>query len=462
MRSTARSRRAACVVSFLALLIAALYGFVNLGYPLSLAKRELPVTARWLIELVSSDFVLGDETIVQLVVQNFTRAFASISMHTAAGGLALILCANQFIPVWRRRAPAVHRAVGKVAALAIFVSMTGAIVYLLITPSEDVLSGQPYAAALWVLAVSTIVTLIWSMKAIYERDILAHMGWSVLLFATLLTAPLSRIEFVILGRLLPSFNIAQANAAVAVILFPQVIWLTAWWMQRVGYKDMPLLPPKSSLPSPLVHTLGWLGAATVLHEGLMAPLGWDKLDHWRNAAERLPMIAWVWAVPTALLLPRLQLALRAVMRHDAIDMPVLWLSMTASIGALLTATQLPTSDYNEIGRTSYWVGTGVMGLWISIAGMVWRQEDRRLTPLRVLSLACLLMPALWAPVAWCMSWTDWSGSAVRTATLTLSAGICAWHGFAAAFGLPLPIASRIKALQPLHRASAAPGRRVSG
>jgi len=46
---------------------------------------------------------------------------------------------------------------------------------------------------------------------------------------------------------------------------------------------------------------------------------------------------------------------------------------------------------------------------------------------------------------------------VHTATLTLSAGIAAWQGFASAFGLPLPSPlawlQRIPSGQPLKQAS---------
>jgi len=438
MRSQQRPHRAVVVISLLGLLTAALYGLISLNYPWHILRQELSLSNQLLVALVSRDFVLGDTSIGLAALRNYTRAFAGISMHTVLGGLSLCLCALQFIPALRRRAPALHRAVGKLAVLSICAAMVGAMVYLGITPAHEVFSGEPFAVALWVQAVSTLMTLGLAIKAIRERHIRAHMGWMALLFAGLLTAPLLRIEYIAVGHLLPHLNIAQANAGLAVILFPQVVWLMAWWMLYVGRTDLPLLTPHPTLHWPALRIMGWLGAATVLHEGLLAPWGLDGLSPWRTAAERLPVLAGLWALASALLLPRIHAELRAVLRQQAIGHTTLWLGVAASMGALLTASQLPAGDYNQIGRQFYWAGAGIMGLLISVSGMVWRQTGPAHTPVRVLSLMSWLMPAMWAPMAWALSWTGWPAGAVLTATLTLCAGLFAWHGFASAFGLPMP------------------------
>lgn len=433
-----RTARITTIVSLSGLLIAALYGLMSMSYPASLVLMKLPLSAQLVIHTVSEKFVLGDTKAIAQSTINYTRAFFGISLHTALGGLALLMCTVQFVPAIRRRSLALHRAVGKVAVTGVALAMVGAIIFLSKTPAKDVFSGEPFAAALWVQAVSTLMTLSLAIKAIRERQIRAHMGWMALLFATLLTAPLLRIEYIVFGNLLPQFNLPQVNAGIAVILMPQVVWLVSLWMRHVGQADMPLLRPHPTLHWPALRALGWMGAATALHEGLLAPMGLDLLGHWRSAAETLPTTAALWAAPTALMLPRIHDELRSVLRHQPISMLTLSLGIAASVGALMMLPQLPSQDNNQIGRLFYWGASGVTGLALCAMGLCWRKALPVHTPLRTLALMSWLTPAVWAPFAGLLWFTGWQASPVITATLTLSGGFVAWHGFASAFGLPMP------------------------
>ena len=437
-RARGQPARLTTVVSLLALLIAAVYGLMSMSYPVSLVLMKIPLSAQLVIHAVSEQFVLGDAQAIKQSIANYTRAFASISLHTALGGLSLLLCTVQFVPAIRRRSPALHRAVGKGAVLAVVLAMTGALIFLSKTPAKDVFSGEPFAAALWVQAVSTLMTLSLAIKAIRERHIRAHMGWMALLFAGLLTAPLLRIEYMLFGNLLPRFNLVQINAGIAVILIPQTVWLMSAWMKHIGQADMSLLRPHPTLHWHAIRTMGWMGAATALHEGLLAPMGFDLLNHWRGHTEPLPTTAALWALPTALLLTRVHNELQAVMRHQAISMTTLALGGVAAMGAGLVTLQLPAHDYNQIGQLFYWGGSAALGLGLCAAGLVWRKALPVHTPMRTLSLMSWLMPALWAPTALALSMTGWPASAVITATLTICAGFFMWHGFASAFGLPMP------------------------
>jgi hypothetical protein len=438
---TMRNARPASIITAISLgglLIAALYALMSMSYPLSLVLMKLPLSTQMVMHAVSDQFVLGDTKAIAQSTLNYTRAFFGISLHTALGGLALLMCTVQFVPAIRRRSLALHRAVGKVAVTGVALAMLGAIVFLSKTPAKDVFSGEPFAAALWIQAVSTLMTLSLAIKAIRERQIRAHMGWMALLFATLLTAPLLRIEYMVFGNLLPQFNLSQINAGIAVILMPQVVWLVSLWMQHAGQADMPLLRPHPTLHWPALRAMGWMGAATALHEGLLAPMGLDVIGHWRGAAETLPAMAALWAVPTAVMLPRIHDELRTVMRHQPIGMLTLTLGVAASIGSLLVASQLPAQDNNQIGRLFYWAGSGASGLALCAIGLRWRKALPVHTPARTLSLMSWLMPAVWAPIAGLLSFTGWPASPVITATLTLAGGFVAWHGFASAFGLPMP------------------------
>lgn len=437
MRQTPRSGRAVTALSLLALLIAALYGLMSMSHVWSLVHQQLTLSNQLLIKLASRDFVLGDLNVGLVALRNYSRAFAGISLHTFLAGMGLTLCTLQFIPSLRRRWPKVHRVIGLFAALAVVGGMAGAMAYLYVTPAHDVFSGEPFEAALWVQAMTTLFALGMAIQAIRARQVRIHMGWMALLFASLLTAPLLRIEFAIAGNWLP-YNIAQANAGLAVILFPQAVLIMSWWMQHIGRHDVPLLPPQLSLPLPALRVLAWLGVATALHEGLLAPLGLDLIATWRSPAERLPLIAACWAVSTSLLLPRLVHELPAILQGRALRYSTLVLMALAATGAMLIGRQLPDQDYHQIGRLFFWMGLGVLGWGLSLAGLIWRQEGTTLTPWRILSVMSWFTPAMWLPMALSLAFTGWSSSAIHTSTLTLSLGLFAWHGFVSAFGLPMP------------------------
>lgn len=425
------------LLALLTLLVAALFGLASLVYPINMLQGQWPLVSRLMAALVSRDFVMGDPQTMQQVIHNYTRGVLGISAHTALGGLALSACTLQFIPSLRRRHPRVHRAVGLVAVASTVGAMIGAMTYLWITPAAETVSGAAFAAALWLQAVTTLLSLGLAVASIRRREIRAHMGWMALMMASLMTAPLLRIGDVIVGWLLP-LNLTQTTAGLAVILMPQAVLLMAWWMQRVGRLDLPLLPPQLSMLPSALRVLAWMGVATVLHEGLLAPWGLDALAHWRGAEVRLPGIAGIWAVSSALLLPSLLHDLPEVLRGRPMQARTLLLMASAACGALLIAGQIQGHGLNQIGHRFYWAAFGACSLAWSLAGMLWRGTSRVQTNWRILGLMNGLTPAVWLPYALGLALTGWPADTITTGVLTLSWGFFAWHGFATAFGLPMP------------------------
>lgn len=425
------------LLAMLALIVAALFGLASLAYPLNMLQGQWPLVSRLMAALVSPEFVMGNAQAMQQAIHNYTRGFLGISAHTALGGLALSACTLQFIPSLRRRHPRVHRAAGMVAIASTVGAMVGAMAYLWITPATDTVSGAAFAAALWLQAVTTLLALGLAVASIRRREVRAHMGWMALMMASLMTAPMLRIGDVIVGWLLP-LNLTQTTAGLAVILMPQAVLLMAWWMQRVGRLDLPLLQPQLSLLPGALRALVWLGVATVLHEGLLAPWGLDALAHWRGAEVRLPGIAGIWALSSALLLPRLLHELPEVLRGRPMQARTLWLMATAACGALLIASQLQGYSLNQIGHRFYWAAFGSCTLAWSLAGTLWRGTSRVQTNWRILGLMNTLTPAVWLPYGLALGLTGWPADTITTGVLTLSWGFFAWHGFITAFGLPMP------------------------
>jgi hypothetical protein len=441
MSSTSRLRTTASTAGLILLLGAALFGLASLTAPVSMMLGQIPLSAQLMALATSMDYVMGDAATMAQVTHNYTQAFGAIAPHMALGGLAMFLCSLQFIPVLRRRWPRLHRTIGKAAMWAIVTAMVGAIGYLAMTPAGEVFSGEAFAAALWVQAVSTLACLWLAIQAIRAKQYQAHMGWMALLFAILLTAPLMRLEQTVLGALTP-WTLSQVTAGLSALLLPQTIWPMALWMHTAGRKDMPLLRPTPMFaPTPL-RVLAWMAAATALHEACLVPFGLDLLAHWRPASSRLPAIAALWGLASTLMLPGLPRTLHDVMQGRPPGRAQLGLGLAASLGALLIAIHLPLRDNHGFTASFYWAGAGMLGLGVSAAGLLDRRHGATHAALRALAATSWLVPAAWAPMAWALSWTGWSGPAVMASTYVLSAGFFAWHGFASAFGLPMSGFSR--------------------
>ncbi|TAK97343.1 MAG: DUF2306 domain-containing protein [Aquabacterium sp.] len=431
-------RPSSALLAGLILLTAAIYGLISSSYPISLIRQEVPISTRWIMQAVSSDFLMGDAAAVRQIILNYTRGFAGIGAHTLFGGLALTLCALQFITPLRRFSPRLHRVLGWAAAISIGLAMTGAMSYLWLTPAKDGPSGEPFAAALWVQAITTLMALGLAIKSARQRDYKAHMGWMTLLMASLMNAPTLRLESVVVGRLLP-LNGFQANAGLAVILMPQMVWLMAWWMRRIGQLDLPLLRPQLTLSMPFIQALTTMGSLLVLHEGVLAPWGWDALAHWRTADTLLPTLAAPWALSTAALLWYLPGELQHVQSGSPIRMHILALMAASALGAaLLISPPQAHSPVNLIGQQFYWAAHAAYTLAMATGCLLWRQTGPALVPWRIMVLTNALLPGLCLPFGLGLAWTGWSLSAIQTSALTLSWGFVAWHGFASAYGLPLP------------------------
>ena len=422
----------------LLLLIAVIFGVISASYPISLMRQELPIATRWIMQAVSTDFIMGNCEAVRQITLNYTRGFAGIGVHTLFGGLALTLCALQFIPTLRRYSPRLHRTLGWAATVNIVLAMIGAMAYLWMTPATNNPSGEPFAAALWVQSITTIMALGLAIKSARQRDFRAHMGWMTLLMASLMSAPMLRLESVVVGRLLPLSGF-EANAGLAVILMPQVVWMMAWWMRRIGQHDLPLLRPGLTMSMPGIQVLAAMGALLVLHEGLLAPWGWDALAHWRTAETRLPPLAAVWALSTAALLWHIPAELHHVQYAHPMRKRVLGLLTLSAIGAwLLLSMPQAGSPVNSIGRQFYWAAHGASALLMAASGLLWRQAGQAMVPWRIMVLMNALLPGLCLPFGAGLALTGWSLSAIQTSALTLSWGFVAWHGFASAYGLPIP------------------------
>ena len=139
-------------------------------------------------------------------------------VHTALGGLVILLVASQFARPLRQRFPGVHRRVGRLVMPMGTVSMLAAGVYLVKTGPQATFSGPAFYAQLWALTVFTLVALWLGFVAIRRREILLHQCLMIYAFALLLTAPLLRVGWLGLGLIWPDVTQEYLNVAAGIIL----------------------------------------------------------------------------------------------------------------------------------------------------------------------------------------------------------------------------------------------------
>ena len=351
------------------------YGLMNTSYPWTLLTGQVSWSTRALMALVSPDFMSGSAHVPEWLA-NYTRATGSIGLHAALGGLALSLCAAQFIPGMRQRWPRVHRAIGWSAVGTCLLSMVGSVAFLLSTPLQQVFGGPIFGIGLWLLAFSTAMSLTQGVLMARQRRWPEHMGWMTLTTTLLMAAPLLRVGDVVLGRSLP-IRVDDAGNLLVAGLTTVSAWMGLWWATRAGQRELPLPPGRLVLPPAAWAGLAALGVMLVAHEWLLVPWGLDALawlGHPRTAADLMPRAATPWALLTLLVLPETARVLRDEAWHQG-DMRLprsqAWLALTQGLAALWTASTWGAggwAHYNQAALTGYWAFSGGVSVCWGLAG----------------------------------------------------------------------------------------------
>ncbi len=443
-----------------ALAITIAYGLMNTSYPWTLITGQVAWSNQMLAILVSPDFVSGSPDTPQWLA-NYSRALGSIAVHAGMGGLALSLCALQFVPGLRQRWPRAHRFIGWVAVVATVLSMVGSIAYLSATPLKQVFGGPTFGIGLWLLAISTLMSIAMGVVTARQRNWREHMGWMTMTGALLLTAPMLRIGDVVVGRLWPLHVDDAANLLVGG-LNSLAMWACLWWVQRAGQRDLPLLAARSVYPPAAWIATAALGVALIAHEALLAPMGLDlvaALGHVRSAGDMLPRGAMAWALLTLLVLPETARVLRDDARHQGdIRLPRSLAVLTLAQGGAALHAASPWGaggwqNHNQATLTGVWAVTGAISVAWSLAALSGRLDGRAAHRSRLMGLIHHLAPGAWALMLPLLPWWGLDAGAILAVAALLGQGSVAWYGGASALGLTLPGMPRPAATTPASSAS---------
>ncbi|KAE8131122.1 hypothetical protein BDV38DRAFT_32504 [Aspergillus pseudotamarii] len=157
--------------------------------------------------LVSPEFAYGEGSATlsdvnggQMVV--YLRNLTAMFSHTIAGSIAIVIGLVQFNTTLQFKYPVIHRYLGRLYFLCAMIITWSSRSFLAdAIPKKEVFSGDPFAYILSVLSISVPLTMACAIYAIWNRDINSHREFMVLNYASMLSAPLLRVQWITLGRL---------------------------------------------------------------------------------------------------------------------------------------------------------------------------------------------------------------------------------------------------------------------
>lgn len=342
--------------------------------------------------LTSEDYSYGRASVVADMYPHYRALIGAMSLHTMLGGTAMGLAVLQFVPWLRRRHRRLHRALGALVIVAVIASMAGSLAYLARTPLARIYASPGFGLVLWALALATLAWTGLAIASIRRRDFRSHMGFMALMMANLLTAPMLRVEWALLGMVTP-FDMHGTNQGATSFLGLLTTLMMALWMTRIGDADLPARARRMPFGPHVLAVLRAAGALAVVHEALLAPFGIDAFAQWRTAGARLPAVAALWGLPVLWLLWRLPGDLAAVVARRTLAPTAQALAAASAVGALLVGLAHSHVGADAIGLAQYWLAIGVtMALLLAAS-------RRAGAPWAAFWVLLPLVPALW-PLAW--------------------------------------------------------------
>jgi Ca2+/Na+ antiporter len=192
-----------------------------------MATQILPLWMNIAAKSGTEKFVFGSDSAMDAYIHYFqmnnTDKFV-LSSHMMLGMMIMTFGALQFWPAFRKRYPKTHRYTGMIYLTAAFSSMGLSIHHLIETGPDKTYGSFTFFIGLWILAIGSIGALIAAIYYIKKKDIMRHMGWQALAFCFFMTAPLQRVNWIILPYFFAghtSFN--EMNYLVNVVLLIEAV-----------------------------------------------------------------------------------------------------------------------------------------------------------------------------------------------------------------------------------------------
>lgn len=198
--------------------LAVLYGPMAVEFTWRFFDPDAPgLWDRTFAAVVDRPEAYGPDSIHAVSGDEYADNRLTMLFHTTTGGIAIVLFAAQFSARLRRNL-ARHRLIGRLAAGLALVGMAGAAAYLVAVGPDDTYDGPAFHVQLWALAFGTATGTVLGVAAARRRQIAQHQALMAYAFALLLTAPLLRVGYLVLGNAWPDTTQLETNLAGAAFL----------------------------------------------------------------------------------------------------------------------------------------------------------------------------------------------------------------------------------------------------
>ncbi|MFE6715563.1 DUF2306 domain-containing protein [Streptomyces sp. NPDC057695] len=229
------------------------------------ATPGAPALGEWLLgRTVSAEFVADA---VRDRMGPYSRSLVPLIVHSVLGGLLMLLGPVQLLSAVRRRIR-LHRVLGTVFAVTVYVSMAGAALYLLRTPPAEAFSGASFWIVLATILAGTVGSVTFGILAALRGFPDLHQRWLLLCYGFLMTAPLLRLEWGALPVLYPGLPLQDINR-VAIMHLGALVAFGALLASRALDRRTDVPGPTGTwAPGPVLaaaHLLGAAGLAWLTH-----------------------------------------------------------------------------------------------------------------------------------------------------------------------------------------------------
>ncbi|MFJ9245832.1 DUF2306 domain-containing protein [Streptomyces sp. NPDC101776] len=205
-RPTNSARRRAAMIAVTVVCVA--YAPIAMTELWPYARPGAPSLGKWVMGHVVSPRYVTEAFADRMAP--YRHSLVPMIVHSVLGGALMLLGPAQLLTAARHRTR-LHRTLGVVFAVTVYVSMAGAGIYLARTDPEDAFSGPAFWIVLATLLVGTVMSVTFGILAAVRGLLDLHQRWMLLCYGFLLTAPLLRLEWGFLPRLLPGLTMEQIN-----------------------------------------------------------------------------------------------------------------------------------------------------------------------------------------------------------------------------------------------------------
>lgn len=224
-------------------------------------RQSMPAWVNLMAQLSSGDYAYGEDGLQETEIYYFSMSETRRTILSTHMMLGLVLMAAgflQFWPAFRRRFRKTHRVVGVVYVLAAFASMTMSGIHLVNSGIANTYNTYVFHVGLWIMLVGVLVAISMASIALLRKDIARHLGWQALGFGFLMTAPLQRIDWLVLSTMAGDASFNEMNILVNTILFVQAM-LAGYWLFHVNRSSSPLVASSSLALTPVSLAMQRIG-----------------------------------------------------------------------------------------------------------------------------------------------------------------------------------------------------------